>query len=112
MLLTLLMLMQPVAMSFAMTGSHTSVHHAGAMGTLQHADHLAVDRRQTLPNEHHHTSADDCCATALCCPAAVTDTRTQNTPAVNATTQFEFRASFQAITLPVEIKPPRNALLS
>jgi hypothetical protein len=114
-LLTLLMLIQPFGFSFAMTDSsapahHTPAHHIAAVAEHHHSEHTPADQMQNPENEDA-TMAGDCCATMVCCPA-VTNTCAPKIPMASPVTQYEFRVSFQAITLPIEIKPPRHVLAS
>lgn len=104
----MLLLIQPIGAASVMAGSDTSdsvVQHNAEMTSHQHFNHAANPEDTQSPDQH---SIMDCCATAACCPAVISS-RILKPLAANCLTQFEFRVSFQAITLPIEIKPPRQA---
>ena len=126
-LLIMLMLFQPVASSFAMAAlagpsprdfpQHESIqppvdsgaHHHSTLESLGGAD------QPSAPTGGHHSvndySVDDCCATALCCPGVVSN---GSLSAVFTTVgqPLDSPVHFQAITLPIEIKPPRPLPIS
>lgn len=73
----------------------------------QTRDNLTQDN-VTQDNVTQDIEPEDCCNTAACCPAAVTHSGAPGPLTAGAATPLEFRVSFQAITPPIEIKPPRR----
>jgi hypothetical protein len=115
----LFLLIQPIGLAWAMnTGDmsrfHGAAHSSDTIVPAQpHSNHDTMFDAHPASGDSHHTSGSgvtgdgDCCATAVCCPA-VTNNGIRRVSAGGAVTDFEFRVSFQAIALPIEIKPPRH----
>jgi len=113
-MLIVTMVVQPVALSYAMAGMDHSQHMAASVIVMDnHTDeHTAHSMGGMAAKQLDATQGDgmsamnDCCNSAACCPAAVLEISVlphQPTGLYSFTTH----ASWEAIALPAEIKPPR-----
>ena len=114
-LLAVLILIQPLVPALAMAVLHgsspqgTNHHHTTQppvnMGGHQHTTQGSVDQ-DSLPADDQN-AVNDCCAAAVCC-AGINSDGPLPTVFPKAGTPVEYQVHFQAITLPIEIKPPRS----
>jgi len=110
-LLIIIMLIQPVAFSYAMTSMDHN-HHAMTV-VDRHDGHHAMHESMVDADEQHAQEdgsvLDNCCYTAACSPAAMMSSLMPSTSAhPHYVTSCD--ASMKSIDLPSEIKPPRPLL--
>jgi len=114
-MLIVTMVVQPVALSYAMAGMDHSQHMSASVivmenHTDEHAAHgmggMAAKQLDDATQGDGKSAMNDCCNSAACCPAAVLEISVlshQPTELYSFTTH----SPWEAIALPAEVKPPR-----
>ena len=110
-MLIVTMVVQPVALAYAMAGMDHSQHmavmenHAG-----EHAAHgmggMADKQLDGAAQDDGMSAMNDCCNSAACCPATVVDISVLSHQPTGLYS-FSTHSSWEAIALPAEVKPPR-----
>jgi len=124
-LLIIVMVIQPVLVSYAMAGMLDSHHQALAVagqageGSIANSDasapaHYAGWVQNDNPINESGVDGDsntngDCCNSAQCCPAAVVDVDVL-LHAQNPIFFTPFLLSWEGVSLSTEIRPPRSLL--
>jgi len=110
-MLIVTMVVQPVALSYAMAGMDHSQHMAVMENhTGEHAAHdmsgMAVKQLDDATQDDGTSAMNDCCNSAACCPATVVDISALSDQPTRLYSFFT-HTSWEAIALPAEVKPPR-----
>lgn len=120
-LLLIIMMIQPVSLSYAMTGMAMSGmnggHHA-AMATdmlmpvadaCQNTPHgQAEHATEQTPPAVTDSTADNCCDTQACCPAFMVNGLTVQQDRPDSLPVVSVDSAMKRIDLPAEIRPPRQ----
>lgn len=112
-LLIMTMVVQPVALTYAMAGvDHSKHHQSPVVAEHGHDDHHGM--HHDLMSAHGHEYGDgsvmsDCCDTSACCPAVLIDTVAAE-PLPILIYPIHLHTAWQAVILPSEMKPPRRFL--
>jgi hypothetical protein len=113
-LLIITMVIQPVAVSYAMASMNHASQSAAASGKAGHeqchmTNHELADTQHDSHGSTGNSDMGDCCHAAGCCPVAVLaidSTLEISTPSFSA----QFSTTWGNVILPSEVKPPRRFL--
>ena len=114
-MLIVTMVVQPVALSYAMAGMDHAQHMAAAVmvvenHTAEHGNHdiagMAAKQLDHATQGDEMSAMNDCCNSAACCPAAVLEISVLSHQPTGLYS-FVTHSSWEVIALPAEVKPPR-----
>jgi len=108
-LLVIVLMMQPVALSYAMANmGHLHQKNPASMS------HQMMDMEETILVQHtdssgtmSDTASVDCCDSAACCSPALASIVEIKCSAPNRIFTLYYPSSWQVVNFPAEIRPPR-----
>jgi hypothetical protein len=111
-MLIVTMVVQPVALSYAMAGMDHSQHMSASVIVMEHhtdehaAHGMAAKQLDDATQGDGASAMNDCCNSAACCPAAVLEISVLSHQPTGLYS-FSTHSSWEGIALSAEVKPPR-----